>query len=136
MLKKTLNAVTHESTQTFSLSFGTISFISLQNFLNFSLIYHEHIVKGNISLLCCISNTIFSAFISNSQISSFEVSLETVDEDETLNCISSFINYLNEKPFSFENFSLTCLLHVVNVLEIKFFENALSKFYQILTTLQ
>jgi hypothetical protein len=117
------------------LSFGIIGVMIFPFILGFFVrkmelyfIYQKGDIS-NLAYLCCISNAVFKAFNQNSNLSTFGVNIPSEDEDEIINCLESFTQFLTGNLFSFDGFSLTTFFQVVNVLEIIGFKDILRRSY-------
>jgi hypothetical protein len=134
-LENALNSISDESSQFFSLSFDSVFSFQIKSLENFTLIVNDTIFKTNRSFLCCFSKSVFQAFNQDPSLSSYTIQFETENEEE-LNCVSSFIKFLKGNSFSFDGFSSESFIKVVDQLNIVGFENILFQLYLVPTNFQ
>jgi hypothetical protein len=90
--------------------------------------------RTNLSYLSYISNVILNAFLQHPTLSSFQIEIVPEKDSEVINCVASFLNFINGNPFSLDGFSSEIFFHVVDKLEIIGFEDILLQLYSIPTT--
>jgi hypothetical protein len=133
ILRRVVSSFTQDRIRRYSLSFEILSHISLNIFHNFTLVVNKILFRTNLSCLCCISNVIMNAFLQQPNLSTFQIEITHKQENEVVNCISSLINFISGRAFSFEGFSPEVFFHIVDQLEIIGFEHILLQLYPIPT---
>jgi hypothetical protein len=130
-LNKVIRSFSPDNPPLYSLSFDILTNVSLNIFQNFTLIVNKTLFRTNLFYLCCISKLIFNAFLQQPNLITFKIEIKHEKENEIINCISSFLNFINGNEFSFEGFHSDIFFHVIDKLDINGFEDILLQLYPV-----
>jgi hypothetical protein len=131
ILRRTLSSYTQNKIRLYSLNFEILSFSFTKLLNNFTLVVNNIRFSTNLFYLCCISSVILKAFLQQSNISTFQIEIVNKKENEVINCVASFMNFINGNSFSFTGFSSDVFFHVIEKLGIIGFEDLLLQLYPV-----
>jgi hypothetical protein len=99
VLRKLFKTFTQDSIRRYSWNFEILLIVSLNISQSFTFVVSKIIFRTNLIYLSCISKLIFNILIKQPNLFTFQIEIRHEKENEVINCISSFLNFISEAYF-------------------------------------